>query len=780
MPPSAIPVNEDPAAVTAPASIERRPARRPFGNRTRTIYYLLVAFNLLTVLVSGYLNNELGNAERHTLEKNERRAAQLARISDLELAAGAVDAPGNDIFASLDPEGERARLQIATARFRGAMRAARAEMGGDPRLLAELRAADRRLSRMLNDSEEISVLVEQKQIGNAARSMVTMDRDYTELRTGLAAARTYLRDLQLADFRKASVHSRRLAHQQAVSVALIAVLVVVLVAYGRRIDQEMITSQERERYVETLHDKKTALRLALAQRDARTEELIHNQEILFEAQRIAGMGSWEWNVISGKVRWSDGLFRLVGHEPAAVEATYAAYMDTIVPADLERVASRLAQALDDHAPFEHEYAILLPNGERRVHRTAVRLDLGAGNTVLRMFGVVQDVTDRRKAENDLRLSEERFHLASQATNDVIWDVDLINGQVWVNESFASHFGYPQWGDIDSAVWLAAVHPEDVERVRAGYREAIERQATTWNVQYRLAAFGGQWHDVLYRGHIVRGHDGKAVRLIGAMMDISERRAIDRMKDEFISTVSHELRTPLTSIRGALGLLSSGRLGTLPEKGQRLLDIASSNTDRLVRLINDILDIERIESGQVTLTKSSCDAGVLARTAADVVRALADRENIRITIDAAHVPLVADGDRMIQTLTNLLGNAVKFSPAGSLIRLTVRSEGSNVLFSVTDQGRGIPAEKLGTIFERFQQVDASDSRDKGGSGLGLTICRSIVRQHGGEIHVESEPGRGSTFTVTVPAGLPLLEADRRIAGRHDPRNAGTEGASTDAA
>ena len=372
---------------------------------------------------------------------------------------------------------------------------------------------------------------------------------------------------------------------------------------------------------------------------------------------------------------------------------------------------------------------------------------------MRVIGVSQDVTARKKAEESLRRGEERFQLASRATNDIIWDRNLITNALWVNDGFASRFGY-SWGDTPIDTWYAGIHPDDLQRIGASIHDAIDGTAKDWSDQYRFRNANGQWHEVLDRGYIVRDASGNAVRIIGAMADITERRAMERMKDEFISTVSHELRTPLTSIRGALGLLSSGRLGKLQEKGQRLLEIASSNTDRLVRLINDILDIERIESGKVTLVKVNCDAGDLARQAADVVRALADRENIAITVDAQPVSLVGDPDRLVQTLTNLLGNAVKFSPAASTIRVTVKREGQNVVFAVTDQGRGVPPDKLSAIFERFQQVDASDSRDKGGSGLGLAICRSIVRQHGGDIHVESELGRGSTFTVTIPAGVAL--------------------------
>jgi|GEM_PF-3350651 len=247
------------------------------------------------------------------------------------------------------------------------------------------------------------------------------------------------------------------------------------------------------------------------------------------------------------------------------------------------------------------------------------------------------------------------------------------------------------------------------------------------------------------------------RIVGAVVtfrDTTERRAVQRLKDEFVSLVSHELRTPLTSIRGALGLLAGGLLARSPEKGQRMLDIAVSNTDRLIRLINDILDIERMESGKVTLEKTRCEPATLLHDSVELMRPMAEKAGVHIALAAVDSnPVWADADRITQTITNLLSNAIKFSPAGATIRVSASHGREGIVFRVSDQGRGIPPEKLESIFERFQQVDASDSRDKGGSGLGLTICRGIVRQHGGELRVESVLGQGSAFSFSLPAAAP---------------------------
>jgi signal transduction histidine kinase len=256
--------------------------------------------------------------------------------------------------------------------------------------------------------------------------------------------------------------------------------------------------------------------------------------------------------------------------------------------------------------------------------------------------------------------------------------------------------------------------------------------------------------------------------------LRERRELDTIKDEFISTVSHELRTPLTSIRGALGLLSSGVMGKLDDKAANLLRIASSNTDRLVRLINDILDLERMDSGRAPLHIRRCVLRELVEHAVDTMTALAEAAQVRLDIvpEPASDPITFDGDpdRFQQVLCNLLSNAIKFSPALSSVRVLTGSDGDFFVLRVEDQGRGVPTEKIEAIFDRFSQVDPSDSRQKGGTGLGLAICRSIITQHSGDIWAERNDAHGSgrpgtTFTLRMPrVTAAAAPAPARMQGR----------------
>lgn len=399
------------------------------------------------------------------------------------------------------------------------------------------------------------------------------------------------------------------------------------------------------------------------------------------------------------------------------------------------------------------------DGEARViaYRNKLILTPGRAPYVLG-FGV--DISEQVRAEGRVRTLTSQSDSILESVGDGIYGIDLEGKVTIVNSAAAQMLGYRQsemlgrkmhelihYSRADGTPYPAEDSPihkclTHFDTVRVSNEIFWRKDGTSFPVEYVARP--------LIDSHALESGEMKAVGVVVAFTDTTERRALDRMKDEFISTVSHELRTPLTSVRGALGLLSGGVLANRPDKARQMLDIAINNSDRLIRLVNDILDLERISSGQADLHSTICNIEELLHRAANLQQSLMSVPDVHITFDASGVSAWADPERILQALNNLISNAIKFSYPGSEIRLRARNLNENeVLIEVSDQGRGIPADKLESIFDRFHQVDASDSRALGGTGLGLAICRSIIHQHGGRIWATSNPGKGATFHFTLP-------------------------------
>jgi len=385
------------------------------------------------------------------------------------------------------------------------------------------------------------------------------------------------------------------------------------------------------------------------------------------------------------------------------------------------------------------------------------------------FGV--DISEQVRAEDQLRALSRQSDSILESVGDGIYGIDLDGNCTVINPAASHMLGFKpeevlgrnmhslmHHSRADGSPYPCEECPitntlRDLDTIRISNEVFWRKDGTSFPVEY-VARPQIEIQRDMDTEHTPfpdqPRHAGKAVGVVVAFADTTERRALDRMKDEFISTVSHELRTPLTSLRAALGLITGGSLAARPEKLQQMLDIATGNTDRLVRLVNDILELERIGSGKAELHYTMCSADDLFRRAAGLQQTGAAKAQLRITFNSQGVNVWADPDRVLQTLTNLISNAIKFSPAGTEVHLRARRIDANEAeIQVRDQGRGIPEDKLESIFERFHQVDASDSRAMGGTGLGLAICRSIVHQHGGRIWATSALGKGSTFHFTLP-------------------------------
>jgi len=362
---------------------------------------------------------------------------------------------------------------------------------------------------------------------------------------------------------------------------------------------------------------------------------------------------------------------------------------------------------------------------------------------LLVLGVVVDITERTQAE-------EMFRLAVEAYPSGMVMIDAAGRLEMVNSETEQLFGYRRDELIGRPVDILV--PARLRPQHAEHREQFARQPEARRMGANRDLFGvrkdGTEFPVEVGLNPIRTRKG--LHVLSVIVDISERKRIERLKDEFVSTVSHELRTPLTSISASLGLLTGAADVKLPEATKRLITIAHSNSQRLVRLINDILDIEKIESGKVAFRLQRVEVRSLIAQAIESNRALADGHGVRLRFEESPVyDARSDPDRLMQVVANLLSNAIKFSPPGADVVVAIESRGEQVRITVRDHGPGIPEEFKSRMFEKFAQADSSNQRQGGGTGLGLSIVKQIVLRLGGEVGFSDPPGGGTVFHVDLP-------------------------------
>lgn len=366
-------------------------------------------------------------------------------------------------------------------------------------------------------------------------------------------------------------------------------------------------------------------------------------------------------------------------------------------------------------------------------------------------GTTRDISQRVQNE---RLLAERLRLLRRteamaslgswewnpATNAMRWSDELYR---LLGLSLAA-----EAPSFDLAVQV--VHPEDRPRVVAALQRLVAEDVP-YEEEYRIVQPDGQVRTHVGRAEVERSASGRPLRVFGMALDITEREAAERLKNEFVSTVSHELRTPLTSIRGALGLSLSGKLGELPAKARQMLEVADRNSERLALLINDILDLEKLESGRLDFELKDTDLVDVVRNALDSNEGYASRYKVSLALSAAPASarVIADEHRLAQAMANLLSNAIKYSPSGGTVDVAIDDLPDAFRIAVRDRGEGIPESFHSHIFGRFAQADATDSRERGGTGLGLSITKAIIERHGGTIGFESTVGVGTTFYFSIP-------------------------------
>lgn len=505
------------------------------------------------------------------------------------------------------------------------------------------------------------------------------------------------------------------------------------------------------------------------------------------ALESAKMAIWDWNILNNQVTWSKGYEQLFGFELATLNGCYEAFISQIHPEDQEVFAQVVNRAIKEKIYYKHEFRVVWEDGSIHWLEGKGKAIYNDADEAVGMTGTIRDISDvynelnlrklaeakiqflnaeieqrvlertaqlieenqelfkkiaeRQLLEQKLHSSETQMRGVFEAITDIVLVIDTQTGSINVAPTNPVCL-HKSATDIISKTIELIFQNEAGENYLNPIQQALEKQQTI-NFDYSLSFDDSEVWLAASVSPLLNDS------VIWVARDITERRAIETMKNEFISIVSHELRTPLTAIRGSLGLLATGALNNNPQRMQRLIEIASIDTERLVRLVNDILDLERLESGKITLVREFCEVEILIKLSVEAIRGLAEKDNITLSIFPISAQVLAAPDSIIQVLENLLSNAIKFSPAHSAIAIFAEVQDEWVLFKVKDQGRGIPHDKLELVFRRFQQVDASDSRSKGGTGLGLAICQSIIEQHGGRIWVESVLGSGSIFYFTLP-------------------------------
>ena len=312
-----------------------------------------------------------------------------------------------------------------------------------------------------------------------------------------------------------------------------------------------------------------------------------------------------------------------------------------------------------------------------------------------------------------------------------------------------------WGfepeELQGKRMLTLVVPDDVEKTLEAVEkikanktgEPFENKIKTKSGANKIMLWTAQWSEpeqVLYC----------------VAHDVTAAREVERIKQEFVQMISHDLKTPLSSIQMSLDMIGRGIYGELADTGKARLEAATRNCNQLIALINDLLDIEKMQAGKLQLELESASSASLITEAVETVRGIAEKYKVSLAKNAEDIPVFVDKKRMIQLLVNLLSNAVKFSPEGGVVTIgSNMKEGTldRVEVFVEDHGRGIPRDQLDRIFDRFAQVEASDATEKGGTGLGLAICKAIVEAHEGSIDATSEVGKGTRFTITLECAGP---------------------------
>lgn len=483
------------------------------------------------------------------------------------------------------------------------------------------------------------------------------------------------------------------------------------------------------------------------------------------ATTAAEVGMWFWDIPKDELVWTEKCKQLFGLPPDT-KITYQLFLNSLHPDDRQRTDAAVTLCLEENVEYNIEYRTVWADGNVRWIAAKGRSFHNTTGNPVKMMGTAQDITERKQIEEKLARSQERLELAQEAGNIGIFDWDILTGRISWNEQEESIFGLPPGtfgGTVDN--WRAQVHADDLQIVEQSFKKTFANQAKDWQGEFRIFRADNKearWLDA--KGCFFYDESGKPVRMIGVNIDITDRKylelerqrllelekAANKAKDNFVAMVSHDLRAPLNSILGWTKLLRSGKLD--PQKTAKALETIERSAKSQSRLIEDLLDVSRMIEGKIHLALAPTKLDTLIQSVVDQMHFAANEKQINLVtkIDTSVELISADSNRLQQIITNLVSNAIKFTPQKGRVEIYLKSIGSQVQIQVIDTGKGISSEFLPYVFERFRQEEIITVKSNEGLGLGLAIVRYLVELHGGTVTAESQgEGRGATFTVRLP-------------------------------
>jgi PAS domain S-box-containing protein len=431
------------------------------------------------------------------------------------------------------------------------------------------------------------------------------------------------------------------------------------------------------------------------------------------------------------------------------------WLKAVHPDDREHAAAAFAQAITAGRVYETEYRLRRADGRYCWTSAKAVPVLNADGDIREWIGANSDISAVRTAIASLQENEARFRSIIEAMPQMVWSTRPDGHHEYYNQRWYDFTGAGA-GATDGEEWAGIVHPDDRALAWKAWRHSLET-GDPYEVQYRLRHRSGAYRWALGRALPLRSDTGEIIRWLGTCTDIHDQKMSEdawreaaRQKDDFLAMLAHELRNPLAPISAAAQMMELPRLD--PEQIRKTSRIINRQVQHLIALIDDLLDVSRVTRGLVSIEKRALDVKRIASSALEQVSPLLQtkRQDLRVTLPHASAPVLGDEKRLVQVITNLLNNAVKYTPEGGSIHLTVELRDAQVLVCVTDDGIGIAPAFQPRVFDLFTQADRTADRTQGGLGLGLALVKSIIELHGGEVSCTSAGlGMGSVFTVALP-------------------------------